>query len=395
MNYRVTCLTPMLVGDGQKLAPIDYMVWKDHVNVLDQRRIFRLLSKGPRLENYLLQLKRSEKLDFASWGGFAQNFAGRRIPFEHPTSAAYWERSPAEALHIPTFASGAHGPYLPASALRGALRTGAVFAGLKEGSLEKVASLYQEGRPPRRPAEPLEERAVGTAGASRLRAWQVSDSGPVSRSCFKVYLLRVASLATRNPGAGLDLVWKQSPRGSVPGSRPEDGTPTFAEMASPGSLFEGRWNENAYYSQPEVLRSLNWRQAASHETAFEAANRYAAALLEAQARYAETAGLRLVAQDLQRISSRLEEVRAARAGCLLCLGWGGGLLSHVAWLKTGDPVYRKIIEQSKLYRGGYQALPFPKTRRVVFLEDRPAALPGWVHLEVAPPAVSEPGTADV
>jgi CRISPR-associated protein Csm5 len=28
-------------------------------------------------------------------------------------------------------------------------------------------------------------------------------------------------------------------------------------------------------------------------------------------------------------------------------------------------------------------LPFPKTRRVVFLENRPATLPGWVRLEVA------------
>ena len=86
MRYRITCLTPLLVGDGRKLSPIDYMVWKDHVNVLDQWRIFRLLAKGPRLEGYLNQLKTAVKLDFASWGGFAQNFAGRRIPFE---SAAY------------------------------------------------------------------------------------------------------------------------------------------------------------------------------------------------------------------------------------------------------------------------------------------------------------------
>ena len=76
MKYRLTALTPLLVGDGRKLSPIDYMVWKDHVNVLDQWRIFRLLSKGPRLEGYLSQLKTAQKLDFASWGGFAQNFAG-------------------------------------------------------------------------------------------------------------------------------------------------------------------------------------------------------------------------------------------------------------------------------------------------------------------------------
>jgi CRISPR-associated protein Csm5 len=52
MRYRLTCLTPLLVGDGRKLSPIDYMVWKDHVNVLDQWRIFRLLAKGPRLDGY-------------------------------------------------------------------------------------------------------------------------------------------------------------------------------------------------------------------------------------------------------------------------------------------------------------------------------------------------------
>ncbi len=72
MKYRITCLTPTLIGDGQKLSPIDYMVWKDHVNVLDQRRIFKLLSKGPRLDGYLAQLKKADRLDFAAWGGFAQ-----------------------------------------------------------------------------------------------------------------------------------------------------------------------------------------------------------------------------------------------------------------------------------------------------------------------------------
>ena len=92
VRYRVTCLTPLLVGDGSRLSPIDYMVWKDQVNVLDQRRIFRLLAKGPRLDGYLAQLKSADKLDFASWGGFAQNFADRRIPFEHSSCAAHWER---------------------------------------------------------------------------------------------------------------------------------------------------------------------------------------------------------------------------------------------------------------------------------------------------------------
>src|SRR3712207_2836507 len=98
MKYRVTALTPLLVGDGNKLAPIDYMVWKDQFNVLDQDRICRLLGRGPRLEGYLTQLRRAEKLDFASWGGFAQNYAARRIPFEHASMTAYWNDTRAEHL---------------------------------------------------------------------------------------------------------------------------------------------------------------------------------------------------------------------------------------------------------------------------------------------------------
>ena len=156
MRYRLTCLTPLLVGDGRKLSPIDYMVWKDHVNVLDQWRIFRLLAKGPRLDGYLAQLKKADKLDFASWGGFAQNFAGRRIPFENAAYAAYWNRATGESLHIPTFACGASGPYLPGAAIKGALRTGMLFAHWREGMLQEVLKRVQGERMPRRPAEIVE-----------------------------------------------------------------------------------------------------------------------------------------------------------------------------------------------------------------------------------------------
>ena len=179
MRYRVTCLTPLLVGDGRKLAPIDYMVWKDQVNVLDQRRIFRLLAKGPRLDGYLSQLKRADKLDFASWGGFAQNFADRRIPFENAAYSAYWNRAGGDSLHIPTFAAGPSGPYLPGAAIKGALRTGMLAANWRAGMLRDVAQRFQGERAPRRPAEPAEEQALGPAGTTRMRLVGAADSSPV------------------------------------------------------------------------------------------------------------------------------------------------------------------------------------------------------------------------
>ena len=381
MRYRLTCLTPLLVGDGRRLAPIDYMVWKDHVNVLDQWRIFRLLARGPRLEGYLTQLKKADKLDFASWGGFAQNFAGRRIPFENAAYPAYWNRAMGESLHIPTFASGPSGQYLPAAALKGALRTGMVFANWREGMLQDVQNRMSGERVPRRPAETVEEQALGHSGSNRMRFVSAGDSAPVASSQFKIYLLRTSTLQPR--GNQFSLAWKQAPRGAVDGARPEESTPVFAEMAVPGSTFEGVWGEKDFFLQPEIRRVVRWPESFNRGQLFESVNVYAAGLLALQRQYAALAGLGLLDKSLEELEQRLAQARE-NGSCLLALGWGGGLLSKSSWLDTTNPDYRQILQQFALYNRALATnLPFPKTRRIVFLNNKPATLPGWVELSVA------------
>ncbi|MBM3774298.1 MAG: type III-A CRISPR-associated RAMP protein Csm5 [Acidobacteria bacterium] len=380
MRYRVTALSPLLVGDGRRLSPIDYMVWKDQVSVLDQRRIFRLLAKGPRLEGYLLQLKRADKLDFASWGGFAQNYADRRLPFESPAYSAVWNRASGDSLQIPTFAAGVAGPYLPGAALKGALRTAWLYGSLKPEILEQLARGIRNERVLRNPGEALEERLLGDPGQDRMRWLAAGDSVPQQYANFKVYLLRTASLQTR--GGALSLGWKQSPRGTADGRRPEEGTPAFAEMASSGTAFEGAWSEREFFAQPEVRRALGWPQGSARARLFEAANEYAAALLALHRTYAETARLDEVGRAVGNLEERLAAARAAGA-CLVCLGWGGGLLSKCSWLDTSAPAYRETLRALALYQAALLAgLPFPKTRRVVFLNNQPSTLAGWALLEI-------------
>src|SRR5450432_2911991 len=330
MRYRLTCLTPLLVGDGRKLAPIDYMVWKDQVNVLDQHRIFRLLAKGPRLESYLTQLKRAEKLDFASWGGFAQNYAGRRIPFEHPSSAQHWEKTRAENLFIPTFSTGPSGPYLPGTAIKGALRTGVVHGKLTPKMMNDLsARTTSEGRLPRNPGRALEEGALGVGGADAMRLISASDSKTVQDSSFKIFLLRASTLEPRG-GGKFELAWKQSPGRNV--KHLEDGTPAFAEMAVPGTAFEGDWREKSPRNRGgmDVAAMLGL------------VNAYAEQLLRLQKQYAEWTGLTVLKTNLERLESKLGEVRQGAKGCMLPLGWSAGFLSKVAYLNTQDDASRQI-----------------------------------------------------
>jgi CRISPR-associated protein Csm5 len=374
MKYRLTCLTPTLVGDGQKLSPIDYMVWKEHVNVLDQNRIFRLLAKGPRLEGYLTQLKKAEKLDFASWGGFAQNYAGRRIPFEHASSAQHWEKTYAEHLFIPTFSTGPSGPYLPATALKGALRTGVVHGRMTKRLIEDVAAkANSEGRLPRRPANAVEEAALGNASSDPMKLISASDSDVVAVNSFKIYLLRVSTLAARG-GGKFELAWKQSGRGSV--KREDESTPTFAEMAVPGTAFEGEWHENTFFTQRR-------RDRLDIPAILGLVNAYTAEVLRVQKNYAELTGLEMLKSNVEQLEAQLAEIRTAPNSCILSIGWGAGFSAKTAFLDTQDEDYRQVLKQVGFYARAIQSgMPFPKTRKIVFLGGQPATLPGFVHLEV-------------
>lgn len=378
MRYSVTALTPLLVGDGRELAPIDYMVWKDQVNVLDQARIFRLLARGPRLDGYLAQLRKATKLDFASWGGFAQNFSQRRIPFENAQSTAIWNAAPSEVLFIPTFAANYRGAYLPASALKGALRTGLVFSRWSAGTVDRVAAAMEGDRPPRRPGEAAE----ANSGASQVKVVAAADSEPVPASSFKIYLTRVASLDTRQPDKP-QLAWKVVGRGNVPPQRVGDSTPTFAEMAMPGTTFTGEWDERTFFENPELARALGWRSTPDLAAIVEGGNRYAAAQLELQARYAEMSGLSGLGSTVQRLKGELESAQGGLLQCILCLGWGGGFVSKAGFLETGGESYRKILRAvPSIGKAIRENAPFPKTRRVVFTGGQPATLPGWVRLQL-------------
>ncbi len=78
-----------------------------------------------------------------------------------------------------------------------------------------------------------------------MRFVSAGDSGVVASSQFKVYLLRTSTLLPR--GANFALGWKTSPRGAVDGARPDDSTPSFAEMAAPGYDLRRRLEREEFF----------------------------------------------------------------------------------------------------------------------------------------------------
>lgn len=225
--------------------------------------------------------------------------------------------------------------------------------------MRDLAGRMQGERAPRNPAAKLED-------APRAKRVSAGDSGAGTYSAMKVYLLRVATLAAR--AGKFELGWK-SARGTCDARHIEESTPAFAEMAVPGTEFEGAWKED---SRQDRIRL------------FQASNRYAAGQLARHKRYAEWAGLGKLAAAVAALEKHVEETAGSDSACMLSIGWGGGLHSKVAYLETDDAAFRGVLREFPFFQRVMQTgLPFPKTRKIVFEGGEPSTLAGWVRLEVA------------
>jgi len=128
---------------------------------------------------------------------------------------------------------------------------------------------------------------------------------------------------------------------------------------------------------------VGWRGAPDIQTILTAANRYAASQLDLHYHYAQAAGLVGLQQTIDHLRSKLQEVEANPNSCLLCLGWGAGFLSKVSFHDTESDAYRKVLRAipsiSKAIR---DKVLFPKTRRIIFTNGKPASISGWAVLDL-------------
>ena len=112
-------------------------------------------------------------------------------------------------------------------------------------------------------------------------------------------------------------------------------------------------------------------------------NGYAEQVLKIQKQYCDITGLGLLKSTLDQLETPTGGASRARPRVHVAPGLAAGFLSKTAYLNTQDENYRKILGQVGFYARAIESgLPFPKTRKIVFLGNQPATLAGFVQLQI-------------
>lgn len=370
-------LSPLHIGCGETLGPLDYVAWKTQegikILVLDLAGLVQARNTQGApidLENLARQMGQP---------GFdrellLQRFQITREQIEGATRYVLQQNLPdvrkrnEVRTHIRDVRDRA---YVPGTSLKGAIRTALLYHLAPEGT-GQIRKLVDPGTGRRVRAEEaakeLEKKAFGQdPNRDLMRVLQVSDS----RNFRCRRLIRD------------DEFLLQADRVAVEGPQHEVGMTQWIEAIRPGAQTTLTIHYDTWLYSRQAEPKLHFSRHREHiDRLFARCNAFARALLEEQKRMLEAAEEREAAQWCARMLPLTETEEHA----LLSVGWGQGWLGTTIGLlfDPDDPNFHALAAQYQLARNQkypeyYRGHEFPGTLWVVRFGGRRYP-PGWVKL---------------
>lgn len=349
-RLRLTPLTPVAVGSGRVLNRFDYTQTVNPrsgmplLRVIDTERFIAEAAIPPEKKVEAIEKRQAGTLDRFS---------------RYVLSCSF--REAREGIELLEFHRDSVGrPLVPASAMRGLLRTAVLHSILSKEPerLREGVAAAMEGRWRRdRAAEKLERRVLGVREEDPLRRLRVREPAPVSNEDLRAYEVAVMGLAGGPPRPKMTL---------------------FLEAIDPRSGATFDFPVRIEPAPPRARSGPAEALLAGREPFLGALRAFSAALLEAERRFYREAG----ARDL---SAALEAVaRRAEGRVAVPFGFGAGWRAKTMGLLLGPAELQRLAPLLSPGRSYYRrgpAVVFPKTRRWVLAGGRPSEPLGWAALE--------------
>jgi CRISPR-associated protein Csm5 len=406
MNYHITLLSPVHIGSGKHLTPLDFACVDD---ILVVPNLKRLLHAAPhRAKELGAQIAREQgqfslttflsadecrqstyRLYSASLGQSA------RTLFDNDA-----QRDVAEFLKTPLESR----MYIPGSSLKGAFRTALAYGVFRRSDIafQALKEFLQQGN--WRQADKAVNELVFW-GARRhpkydlFRALRIDDSStlPATPETLQIDTLKILSLyesrKPTKPRQGTMFKQLEAIRQNLSTHERSPLKPgwTFLETLPAGTAAQGTCGIDNHLLQNQYARNaLGWK--AEHQKTFSkelllgTANAFALDICQWELDFFEQ---HVQGIDVSSVTAFYRDLHAriSQAGssqCYLCMGHGAGWhKSTLGLLLEKDPAFnfRKLRKDLRLASDRLQ-FPYPKSRKVLMKSaDEMQAVPGWVCLE--------------
>ncbi len=362
-------LTPIHVGSGNKLAwRLDFVTGSQQTKIVPQSAVMAYLEQHPneishfskdsaavlarikdeRIRNYSLKCTNRELLEF--------------------------ERS------------SKNGPYVPGSSIKGALRTVLLdkfYYNLPKPEKQALIRQFLERSRimPQWADEDLVKALFGKDPTTNFLRTLITGDIPFQDDHLDLKSIYILNLKDKE---GAYYGWRDlRSRRSLHDMR--EVTPIFAEMLKPGSRSSFRMKLDSFLFQHNLFTGTH-KTPLSYPELATWCNAYAKRHINEERKFYEeldSKQLYPVLEALDRLEAAIPPKSDSPHAFLLRTSWGGGWNSMTGrFLPKSD--FNKI--RDKMPRDfGYPEMPFPKTRRIVFENQRPQTLTGWVKIQLKPP----------
>lgn len=387
-RLKITVLSPLHVGSGERLSPKSLWIHGGKANVVDEQALFQKVAASPSLlsqfeqfalypHQSLAQFLRSAHLTPADVALYAIEHLGKQ-PNKYYFSHIKVPGCPPQ-------------PYLPGSSLKGALRSAFLRSRLVDNPQEqqRAAGLVRQGmegyRPnPKRADDALEQAIFGKDQHHEwVRLFQISDTLAIPP--VNLWATEVRILSIRGQGAGMHLDWK--------GWRPGKPTTLHPEVIRPGAILNARLTILDELLSPVAAQELRFpAKRGTVKNLLLECNRVAKEQLIQEWTFADATRW----QDGQKfygwMVEQLEKAAKSNA-CLLRLGWGAGFDDKTITDLLDDDTFEDVLDQYRLTVGRPERKlsnppldkPFSPKSRKVALDKKNRWVPmGWIKVEIQP-----------
>ena len=367
----IEVLTPVHIGSGVKLAnKIDFKISEDkqRLTIINQSDLIKYLEENPdEIENFLSnKLEKLKKTPDGKTYNINGNYVGEIYQFER---------------------DGNGKPYVPGSSIKGAIRTAILVKLFSDLSQEEREKILNEAKDLRKgenwASEPIVNEIFGSdSNYNLMRTLQVNDA--YSRVDVDLEHLHLMSLKSEN-----EYGWKKMGKDKKTNqpfplqTDPKYSTSIFVEALSIGTKDYFSMNLDNFLLDNQLAKNeLKFKEGAINavRNLTSIINLYSIEKLKSEKQFFEKLTtpkkLNLVIKEIDNLIKKIENL--SKDEFIMRISWGSGWKGM-----TGDYLdnnWLNIFRQK--YRLGRQNLPFPKTRRIVFEENEPKYLTGWIKVKL-------------